>query len=99
MSGKVLVQIDSGGFDSGGSYAPCMYVFRILNQKLRAKCVEQISSINEEAAHDNVLLSDDDAMAIVPARHWNDFRNGWTVCFKMDRFEALTIYGYDCNTL
>lgn len=96
MSGRVLVQVEDGG-----RYAPGGYTFRIVSDRMHRAAMAQVAArggpVPEDERDDNVLLSEDDAEAIVPPRHWRDLADGWTVRFLMDRWEAFSMYGYDAG--
>lgn len=94
--GRLLVEVSQGG-----SYAPCMYYFRIVNERHHRAAMRNVAHRggpepqDEYGRDDNVLLSEDDVDYIVPARHKSDLSEGWDVRFLMDRWEAFSHYGYD----
>lgn len=98
MSGRVLVSVEDGG-----SYAPGMFYFRIVSERLHRAAMAQVAAMggpvpeDEYGRDDNVLLSEDDTDGIVPARHRRDLGEGWPVRFLMDRWEAFSVYGYDAG--
>ena len=98
MTGRVLVSVERGG-----SYAPCMYTYRIVSERLHRAAMRQVESRggpvpeDEYGRDDNVLLSEDDVYAFVPARHVRDLEDGWGVRFLLDRWEAFAYYGYDAG--
>ena len=98
MSERLLVEVCDGG-----RYAPCAYTYRIVSEREHRRAMAQVESaggpVPEDERDDNVLLSEDGAYDIVPARHRTALREGWTVRFLLDRFEAFTIYGYDASDL
>lgn len=97
MTGRVLVSVESGG-----RYAPCAYLFRIVNERHHRAAMAQVAAMggpvpsDEYGRDDNVLLDDLTDMG-VPRRYWRDLDEGWTVRFLMDRWEAFSMYGYDAG--
>ena len=98
MTGRILVEVSDGG-----SYAPCMYHYRIVSERLhrramRAACANGAPSPQDEYGRDdNVLMSYDSIVEIVPRRYMRDLENGWSVRFLLDRWEAFAYYGYDAS--
>lgn len=98
MAGRVLVTVEDGG-----SYAPGMYTYRIVNERLHRAAMAQVAAMggpvpeDEYGRDDNVLLSEDAVDELVPARHRRDLSEGWAVRFLMDRWEAFSVYGYDAG--
>ena len=93
---KLLVEVTDGG-----RYAPCAYLYRIVNEDVHRACMEQVASAgghepqDEYCRDDNVLLND--VSEIVPARHLHALEEGWDARFFLDGWEACSYYGYDCG--
>ena len=86
---------------AGGSFAPCMYYYRIVREDIHRAAMATVSMNGgpgepDDPREDNVLLSYDDVAGIVPPRRLRELEEGWDVTFLLDEYEALTIYGYDC---
>lgn len=85
-------------------YAPCMVQLEIVNARLLARVKRHLLK-NGAPDEDSALLTEDDYNSFVeagdiPTRAHRDLEEGWpNVCCMMDRFTALTCYGYDCDTL
>jgi hypothetical protein len=96
MRGRLLVQVCDGG-----SYAPCAYYYRIVNEREHRRAMAQVAAsggpVPDDPREDSVLLSEDFADAIVPARHRSALHEGYTVRFLADRWEAFSYYGYDAG--
>lgn len=73
---------------------------RIINQQLLARVVAHLKA-NGGPDEETALLADEESelSGIVPARRMKELSEGWPVRCLVDRFTALTVYGYDCNTL
>jgi hypothetical protein len=96
MRGRLLVEVSDGG-----SYAPCMYTYRIVSEREHRRAMAQVAANGghepEDERDDNVLLGEDDIGSVVPPRHRRDLEQGWSVRFLLDRWEAFAYYGYDCG--
>lgn len=94
MTGRLLVEVQDGG-----SYAPCMYTYRIVNEREHRRAMRNVAANGgpepQDPREDNVLLSEDDVYSIVPRRYHTDLREGWGARFLLDRWEAFSYYGYD----
>lgn len=98
---KLLVELEYGG-----RYAPCMYLFRIVNEDVHRACMAEIARyggvepvVDEYGRDDNVLMSEDDVYydGFLPRRYRSDLAAGWGVRFYLDAWEACSYYGFDCG--
>lgn len=90
----------------GGSYAPGMAYYRIKRDDEHNRAMAHVadnggpSPEDEYGRDDNVLLSYDDAEYIIAnanRRKLADWRDGWDVNVRLDRWEAFAYYGYDAG--
>lgn len=90
----------------GGSYAPCMSVYRIKSETEHRRAMAHVAANggptpeDEYGRDDNVLLSDDAAEEIIASanrRKLAEFREGYDVTLRLDRWEAFAHYGYDAG--
>lgn len=81
-TGRVLCEMADGG-----SYAPCMYYFRIVREDLHRKAMGHIP---DDYREDNALVGE--PWSIVPKWHHRELSEGWTVRFLLDKDIAIAMY-------
>lgn len=82
------------------SYAPCMVQMRIVNPRLLARVVSHLKA-NGGPDEETALLQREESelSGLVHFRKVREVLEGHSVRCRVDRFSALTVYGYDCNAL
>ena len=101
MSKTLIIDLEHGR-----AFAPCMAYYRIRNERDHRLAMDHVAAMggpipeDEYGRDDNILISDDDAEEIIVRanhRKLRDWRDGWDVGLRLDRWEAFAYYGYDAG--
>lgn len=89
--------------EHGRSYAPCMAIIRPVSEDWRNRIRKHMLA-NDPAAEDHpdyetALISYEEVEEYIPRRKRTEWDEGYDVRVRIDTFTALSLFGYDANTL